>query len=103
MKKLHCIGGGDLHEGDIVENEDGVFNQVGSLLPNFRDEYGSLFVASPLMFKALKRIAKIGANPLTTRKETTKILRLIRASDEMWQLACKAISEAKVKQNETVR
>ena len=47
----------DLYEGDIVEIDNGVQNQVGYILPAFREKYGKLFAAAPNMYEALKAVA----------------------------------------------
>lgn len=48
------------------------------------------------LYEALKQIAVLLANPLTTRKETPKI-RIHRAADEAWQLTLKALAQVESK------
>jgi len=54
--KLYYIPS-DLYEGLIIEDDNGVQNQVGYVFPSFRDKYGRLFSAAIEMSEALK-IAK---------------------------------------------
>ena len=54
------------------------------------------------LIEAHHKIAVVLANPLTTRSEPTKVMRLIRASNEAWQIArdaLKAIHTSKEKED----
>lgn len=52
-----------------------------------------LIAKSPRMYETLKQIAVLLANPLTTRDEMPKRMRIHRAADEAWQLALQILKE----------
>ena len=56
--KLYYDNSDDLYEGLIIEDDNGVQNQVGYVLPAFRDKYGRLFTAAPFMYEAIKSCLK---------------------------------------------
>jgi len=53
----------DLYEGLIIEDDNGVQNQVGYIFPAFRDKYGVLFASAPEMYEALKSVNNMEVSP----------------------------------------
>ena len=69
-------------------------NTNNPIAVGIENEANARFIAvAPDLYEALERIVMLLVNPLTTRKEPTKTLRLMRAIDEAWQLAEQAIAK----------
>lgn len=58
--RLYYDNSKDLYEGLIIENDNGVQNQVGQVFPAFRDKYGKLFASAPDMYEALTKLLNTG-------------------------------------------
>ena len=54
--ELYYDNSKDLSEGEIIEIDEGVYNQVAIVLPNFREQYGYKFAAAPDLYEALKKL-----------------------------------------------